>query len=138
MAVYTVSIGASPTERLTAVAHLRPGDVLTVEHALGSRTLRAEDGEWLHVYDDDAGFRWVVSLSAHRLALNTRPRLRGPILAATRTVRDGGVARVRWEPYNYYGRTEWAPVGHVLLVNHWPECPANSGDACHCDDALES
>ncbi|WP_063044996.1 hypothetical protein [Nocardia pseudovaccinii] len=100
------------------IAHLLPGDTLTVQTSLGERRYDDRDdppGSWLTLYDDEDGLREMRFGTESRAAGNTTKRLREPVSRAARDIRSGGVAIVHREQRTYYTSTEWQPTTHELV-----------------------
>ena len=104
------------------IAHLLPGDTLTVASPDRTRVIPADPaGEftWIAFHCDDPCPRTCRYLSALRLAQNTPLRMRRVVTLATRAIRRGGAAVVEYgQVQTYPERTERGPVGFELAETY--------------------
>lgn len=102
------------------IAHLLPGDTLTVTSPDGTRVIPADPaGEftWIAFHCDDPLPRTCRYLAALRLAQNTPLRMRLVITLATRAIRRGGAAVIEYgDVQTYPERTERGPIAFELAV----------------------
>jgi hypothetical protein len=99
------------------IAHLLPGDVLTVTSPDGTREIKADgDFSWIAFHCDPPVPRTGRYLGAVRLAQNTLLRKRRVVTLATRAIRRGGVAVLEYgQLQTYPERTERGPVAFELV-----------------------
>lgn len=125
MTEYRVSLDLK--QHPVAIAHLLPGDTLTVQCPGYTRTVEPyPTGEftWIIFHCDAPGPRTGYYLGPHRLALGFRVRKRHLVTRALREIRKGGVARLEYGPVQITpALTERGPVAFTVID---PEVPATT------------
>jgi hypothetical protein len=120
------------------VAHLLPGDLLTVESPGGTLTTEADPlGEygWFAFHCDSPCPRTGRYLTELGLAKNTVPRKRRVVTLALRAIRKGGAAVLEYgQLQTYPERTELGAINFTLvkpcepIVNNQPAESSTSKD----------
>lgn len=108
------------------IAHLLPGETLTVTSPDGGHTLIG-DGEfpWIAFHCDDPCPRTARYLTELRLAQNTPLRKRRTVTLALRAIRKGGAAVLEYgQLQTYPERTERGPVAFAVITPHRPAADA--------------